>query len=86
MLNNPYTLNFLKWFTPLAQDPCFLDVENEIDDTLNHVSIKGANKFLDQTIMNGEKMDDGSLPYIVRLTLQDFDEFHSDTQAGFSKN
>ena len=76
----------MKLFTPLIQGLCYLDVENEIDDTLDHISIKGANKFLDQTIINDEEMDDGSLPYIVRLTLQDFDEFHSDTQAGFYKN
>ena len=76
----------MKLFTPLIQGLCYLDVENEIDDTLDHISIKSANKFLDQTIINDEEMDDGSLPYIVRLTLQDFDEFHSDTQAGFSKN
>ena len=62
-----------------------MDVENEIDDTLNHISIKGANKFWDQEIMNDEEIDDGSLPYIVRLTLQEFDEFHSDTQASFQK-
>ena len=73
---------FSKWFTPF-KGLCYLDVEDEIDDTLNHVSIKGANKFWDQQIMNDEEIDDGILPYIVRLTLQDFDEFHSDTQAGF---
>ena len=62
-----------------------MDVENEIDDTLNHISIKGANKFWNETIMDDDEMDDGSLPYIVRLTLQEFDEFHSDTQASFQK-
>ena len=74
----------MKWFTPF-KGLCYLDVEDEIDDTLNHVSIKGVNKFWDQKITNDTEIDDGLLPYIVRLTLQDFDEFHSDTQAGFYK-
>ena len=86
LINNRTQLGriFMKWFTPF-KGLCYLDVEDEIDETLNHVSIKGANKFWDQTIINDEEKDDGIFPYIVRLTLQDFDEFHSDTQAGFYK-
>ena len=34
-------------------------------------------------LMNGSSAYPGSLPYIVRLTFQSFDQFHSDTQAGF---
>ena len=37
-------------------------------------------------LMNGSSVYQGLLPYIVRLTFQSFDQFHSDTQAGFHKS
>ena len=61
---------------------CFFDVKNEIDNELENVSIKGDSKFWHSRILNGFQAHGGSLPYIVRLTFQEFDEFHSDTQAG----
>ena len=33
--------------------------------------------------MNGSSVYPGSLPYVVRLTFQSFDQYHSDSQAGF---
>ena len=62
---------------------CFLEVENDIDVELERVSIKNGAKFWTQRIMNRFQAYGGSLPYIARLTFQKFDEFHSDTQAGF---
>ena len=63
---------------------CFLEVEQDINDELENVPIKGSNKFWHPRIMNGVQAYGGSLPYIARLTFQTFDEFHSDTQAGFT--
>ena len=34
-------------------------------------------------LMNGSSAYPGSLPYVVRLIFQSFDQYHSDTQAGF---
>ena len=66
-------------------DLCFLEVANDFNQTLENVPIKGEKKFWHHRVANGVQAYGGSLPYIARLTFQKFDEFHSDTQAGFHK-
>ena len=82
-----------------CQNLCFFDVEDDIDEELNTCLIQNSrskrhasNSIKSQKLssrkktsrlMNGSSAYPGSLPYIVRLTFQSFDQFHSDTQAGF---
>ena len=82
-----------------CQNLCFFDVEDDIDDELKTCSIQNSRSkrhaFKEMTsqqktslkrtsrLMNGSSAYPGSLPYVVRLTFQSFDQFHSDTQAGF---
>ena len=72
---------------------CFFDVQNDIDEDLKTCSI--PNSILNDKrskrdspkaisrLTNGSSVYPGSLPYIVRLTFQTFDQYHSDSQAGF---
>ena len=84
-----------------CQNLCFYDVEDDVDEELNTCSIQSGRskrhafnaKASPQMtsgkktsrLMNGSSAYPGSLPYVVRLTFQSFDQFHSDTQAGFLK-
>ena len=84
-----------------CQNLCFFDVEDDIDDELNTCSIQNnrskrhafnaiasqqmTSRKMTSRLMNGSSTYPGSLPYVVRLTFQSFDQFHSDTQAGFCK-
>ena len=84
-----------------CQNLCFFDVEDDIDDELNTCSIQNnrskrhafnaiesqqvTSRKMTSRLMNGSTAYPGSLPYVVRLTFQSFDQFHSDTQAGFCK-
>ena len=84
-----------------CQNLCFFDVEDDIDEELKTCSIQNSRSkrhaFKELTsqqmtsrkrtsrLMNGSSAYPGSLPYVVRLTFQSFDQFHSDTQAGFLK-
>ena len=78
---------------------CFFDVEDDIDEELKTCSIQNSrskrhafnaitspqmtSRKRTSRLMNGSSVYPGSLPYIVRLTFQSFDQFHSDTQDGF---
>ena len=64
---------------------CFFDVEDDIDEDLKTCSIQNTRLKRKKTsrLTNASSVYPGSLPYIVRLTFQNFDQFHSDTQAGF---
>ena len=67
---------------------CFFDVQNDIDENLKTCSIKNSRSKRDSPkaisrLMNGSSVYPGSLPYVIRLTFQSFDEYHSDSQAGF---
>ena len=64
---------------------CFFDVDNEIDDSLKTCSIHNNRSKRDQNsrLLGGSSAYQGSLPYVVRLSFQNFDQFHSDTQLWF---
>ena len=68
---------------------CFYDVENDIDlelttCSLNRRKTKRNNLVRPiQRLVGGNTAFTGALPYVVRLTFQSFDQFHSDSQACF---
>ena len=68
---------------------CFYDVENDIDLELTTCSLnRGKTKRNNlgrpiQRLVGGKTAFTGALPYVVRLTFQSFDQFHSDSQACF---
>ena len=68
---------------------CFHHVENDIDLELTTCSInrrKTKRKNLGcpiKRLVGGNTSFTGALPYVVRLTFQSFDQFHSDSQACF---
>ena len=71
-----------------CQGLCFFDVQDDIDEDLKTCSIQNNRSKRDATqaisrLTNGSSVYPGSLPYVVRLTFQSFDQYHSDTQAGF---
>ena len=74
-----------------CQSLCFFDVEDDIDENLKTCSIskrrskRNASKAIAR-LMNGSTAYPGSLSYVVRLTFQTFDQYHSDSQAGLSKS
>ena len=71
-----------------CQGLCFFDVEDDVDENLKTCSIQssrskqGAPEAMAR-LTNASSAYPGSLPYVVRLTFQSFDQFHSDAQAGF---
>ena len=74
-----------------CQSFCFFDVKDDIDEDLKTCSILNSRSQRDvltrtPRLMNGSTVYPGSLPYVVRLTFQGFDQYHSDTQAGLSKH
>ena len=74
-----------------CQSLCFFDVQNDIDEELKTCSIQNSRSKRDSfqatsRLMNGSSAYPGSLPYVVSLTFQSFDQYHSDTQAGFQLN
>ena len=73
-----------------CQGLCFFNVNNDIDENLKTCPIDKNRSKRDVSIpierlSNGSTAYPGSLPYIVRLTFQTFDQFHSDSQACFYK-
>ena len=71
---------------------CFFDVPNELDEDLSTCLISNGRTKRDlpyqmpmKRLSGGTTVYTGSLPYVVRLTFQTFDQFHSDTQAGVWK-
>ena len=77
-----------------CQNLCFFDVEDDVDEELNTCSIQNSRSKRDALnarksrkrtprLMNGSSAYPGSLPYVVRLIFQSFDQYYSDTQAGF---
>ena len=72
-----------------CQSLCFFDVQNDIDEELKTCSIQNSRSKRDQAtsrLMNASSAYPGSLPYVVRLIFQSFDQYHSDTQASFHMN
>ena len=64
---------------------CFLEVSDDIDTELETCSIQNGRSFWsnqqpNNRIMNGKSAYEGTLPYVVRLTFQTFDQFYSDSQ------
>ena len=64
---------------------CYLEVSNNIDTELETCSIQNGRSFWSdqqphKRIMNGASAFEGTLPYVVRLTFQTFDQFYSDSQ------
>ena len=72
---------------------CFFDVTNDIDTELGMCSIKQKrtrrriSEFQTEQplkrLMGGKTVFSGSLSYVVRLTFQSFDQYHSDSQDLF---
>ena len=68
---------------------CFYDVENDIDLELTTCSLNRRKTKRNnlgrpiQRLVGGNTAFTGALPYVVRLTFQSFDQFHSDSQACF---
>ena len=72
---------------------CFFDVTNDIDTELEMCSVKksrtrrGISDFQTEQplkrLMGGKTVFSGSLSYVVRLTFQTFDQYHSDSQDLF---
>ena len=73
---------------------CFFDVTNDIDTTLGTCNIKKSRsrRRISETfntgqpskrLMGGKTVFSGSLSYVVRLTFQTFDQYHSDSQDLF---
>ena len=68
---------------------CFYDVENDIDLGLTTCSINKSrtnrNKLSrpTQRLTGGNTAFIGAFPYVVRLSFQTFDQFHSDSQECF---
>ena len=74
-----------------CQGLCFFNVNDDIDENLQTCSIDNNRSRRDipkpiQRLSNGSTAYPGSQPYIVRLTFQTFDQYHSDSQASFQKN
>ena len=66
----------------------FFNVGDDIDEDLRTCSIDNNRSKRDiskpiSRLSNGSSAYPGSLPYVVRLTFQTFDQFHSDSQACF---
>ena len=69
---------------------CFFDVTNDIDTELGMCSIqqrrtrRRTSEFQTEQplkrLMGGKTVFSGSLSYVVRLTFQSFDQYHSDSQ------
>ena len=73
-----------------CQGLCFFNVNDDIDENLKTCSIDNNRSRRDipkqiARLSNGSTAYPGSLPYVVRLTFQTFDQFHSDSQACFLK-
>ena len=69
---------------------CFFNVEDYIDESLKtcHIDHNRSRRDISNPIArlsNGSTALSGSVPYVVRLTFQTFDQFHSDSQASFRK-
>ena len=72
---------------------CFFDVTNDIDTELEMCSIKKSrtrrriSEFQTEQplkrLMGGKTVFSGALSYVVRLTFQSFDQYHSDSQDSF---
>ena len=72
---------------------CFFDVKNDIDTELEMCSIKKSrtrrriSEFKTEQplkrLIGGKTVFSGSLSYVVRLTFQSFDQYHSDSQELF---
>ena len=72
---------------------CFFDVTNDIDTELGMCSIqqrrtrRRTSEFQTEQplkrLMGGKTVFSGSLSYVVRLTFQSFDQYHSDSQDLF---
>ena len=74
-----------------CQGLCFFHVEDDIDGDLETCSIDKNRSKRDISkpiarLSNGSTAYPGSLPYVVRLIFQTFDQFHSDSQACFHLN
>ena len=71
---------------------CFFDVPNDINLELTTCSInqsRNKRNILEQPIkrlVGGNTALTGAFSYVVRLTFQNFDQFHSDSQACFEFN
>ena len=75
-----------------CRELCFFDVKDVIDEDLKTCSIfKNRSKrdislnsrlLKKSRLFGGSSVFPGSLPYVVRLTFQSFDQFHSDAQDG----
>ena len=73
-----------------CQGLCFVNVNDDINENLQTCSINNKRSRRDiqkpiSRLSNGSTAYPGSLPYVVRLTFQTFDQFHSDSQARFPK-
>ena len=77
-----------------CQNLCFFDVTNDIDTELEMCYVKKSrtrrriSEILQtekpsQRLMGGKTVFSGSLSYVVRLTFQTFDQYHSDSQDLF---
>ena len=77
-----------------CQHLCFFDVTNDIDTELGMCSVKKSRsrRRISETfkteqpskrLMGGKTVFSGSLSYVVRLTFQTFDQYHSDSQDLF---
>ena len=77
-----------------CQNLCFFDVTNDIDTELGMCSVKKSRtrRRISETfkteqpskrLMGGKTVFSGSLSYVVRLTFQTFDQYHSDSQDLF---
>ena len=72
---------------------CFFDVTNDIDTELEMCSVKKSrtrrriSEFQTEQplkrLIGGKTVFSGSLSYVVRLTFQSFDQYHSDSQELF---
>ena len=77
-----------------CQNLCFFDVTNDIDTELEMCSVKKSRtrRRISETfkteqpskrLMGGKTVFLGSLSYVVRLTFQTFNQYHSDSQDLF---
>ena len=77
-----------------CQNLCFFDVTNDIDAELEMCSLKKSRtrRRISETfkteqpskrLIGGKTVFSGSLSYVVRLTFQTFDQYHSDSQDLF---
>ena len=73
-----------------CQGLCFFSVGDDIDEDLKTCSIQNSRSKRNASkaasrLINGSSVYPGTLPYVVRLTFQSFDQYHSDAQAGFHR-